>query len=787
MTHDRILTAALSSLALVTLAGLDPSARADDDLAGHFGFDGLEVVKIDPKAGPILVVDLNDDGLEDLLAVNNSKSRIEFQYQKAGARPTDEITAPTRVNELPEHWRFRREFASVPHQVTGLVAHDWSGDGLVDLIYAGQPGTIGFVRQVKPGVFEVERKMPVKNLVPSRDAFAVADVIGDAKPEVIAIAGGKILVNPLEGSTLGDPVELGSGGDQIVAFLVEDFDGDGTADLAGIVPESPTPVRIWTAVNDNGRKSLGSELRFEQPPLREATSVRLPGRKAALLATIERPSRRLAIHELVAKPVESSGTREAPLSIWNFEDSGNRKRSVAVADADGDGLLDVLATNVADNAISSYRQTKGRGLGAVERFPAYADLDSLVAGDPDRDGKTEVFLLSEKEGVVGRTEWDGSGFPFPQAVALPSGQVPVVQALVDLDEGPRLAAVTKDGRNYQLSLVPLDGGAAADPVKLGSLSKQPDAIVALDADRDGNVDLLLLTADKPMTMLRAGQDGGYTLLESKDMGQFGLVQAANGKNVATLDIDGDGVRELLVADRNFVRALRYDEKPAGGASPGWQVVTQLNADRGDAKLVSLAVLPGQSGGAERLVAADRENSQLILFERLSGDGAKWKQTDVLTVSGFKFNDLRAGAFSGDGTVDLLAIGDEGFAVVRLAGERLDLVEVAAWRSEEQRRVHHEIVTGDVNADGFTDLVLLDAGEQMAEVLTVSESGRLLYGTGFKIFESKMFSGGEPREFEPSMGTIADVTGDGADDLLLLAHDRVLLYPQATEATARKQP
>jgi hypothetical protein len=771
------------ALALPVIA-LSAPARSDDDLAGHFGFDGLEVVKIDPKAGPILVTDLNGDGLEDVVAVNNSKSRIEFQYQKAGAKPTDEVPAPTRINELPEHWRFRRENVSVPHQVTGVVATDWSGDGLVDLIYSGQPGTIGFIRQVKPGVFEVERKMPVKNLVPSRDAFAVADLIGDAKPEVVAIAGGKILVHPLVGSTLGDPVELGSGGDQIVAFLIEDFDGDGTADVAGVVPESPTPVRIWTAVRDGDRKSLGSELRYELPPLREAAAVRLPGRKAALLATIERPSRRLAIHELVGRPVESSGTREAPLSIRTFDDAGNRKRSVAVADADGDGLLDVLATNVADNAISTYRQAKGRGLGPVERFPAYADLDSITAGDPDQDGKTDVFLLSEKEGVVGRSEWDGTGFGFPQAIALPSGQVPVVQALVELDEGPRLATVTKDGRNYELSLVPLDGDGPGAPVKLGSLSKQPDAIVALDADRDGNVDLLLLTADKPMTMLRAGQDG-YTLLESKDMGQFGLVQAANGKNVATLDVDGDGVSELLVADRNFVRALRYDEKPAGDASPGWQVVTQLNADRGDAKLVSLATLPGQDGGAERLVAADRENSQLILFERSpASDGGRWKQTDVLTVSGFKFNDLRAGAFSGDGTVDLLAIGDEGFAVVRLAGERLDLVEVAGWRSEEQRRVHHEIVTGDVNGDGFTDLVLLDAGEQMAEILTVSEAGRLLYGTGFKIFESKMFSGGEPREFEPSMGLVADVTGDGAGDLLLLAHDRVLLYPQATAAAGK---
>jgi len=780
MTHARILPAAL--LSSLTLAA---PAHADDDLAGHFGFDGLEVVKIDPKAGPILVADLNGDGLEDLVAVNNSKSRIEFQYQKAGAKPTDEVPAPTRVNELPEHWRFRRENVSVPHQVTGLVAYDWSGDGLVDLIYSGQPGTIGFVRQVKPGVFEVERKMPVKNLVPSRDAFAVANLIGDARPEVVAIAGGKILVHPLNGSTLGDPVELGSGGDQIVAFLLEDFDGDGTTDVAGVVPESPTPVRIWTAVRDGDRTSLGSELRYELPPLREASAIRLPGRKEALLATIERPSRRLAIHELVERPVESSGTREAPLSIRTFDDAGNRKRSVAVVDADGDGMLDVLATNVADNSLATYRQAKGRGLGPVERFPAYADLDSVVAGDPDKDGKTEVFLLSEKEGVVGRSEWDGTGFPFPQAIALPSGQVPVVQALVELDEGPRLAAVTKDGRNYQISLLPLDGSEAPAPVKLGSLSKQPDAIVALDADRDGNVDLLLFTADKPMTMLRAGTDG-YTPLESKDMGQFGLVQAANGKNVATLDVDGDGVPELLVADRNFVRALRYDEKPAGGASPGWQVVTQLNADRGDAKLVSLAVLPGGNGVAERLVAADRENSQLILFERSpASEGGRWRQTDVLTVSGFKFNDLRAGAFSGDGTVDLLAIGDEGFAVVRLAGERLDLVEVAAWRSEVPRRVHHEIVSGDVNGDGFTDLVLLDAGEQMAEILTVSEAGRLLYGTGFKIFESKMFSGGEPREFEPSMGVVADVTGDGADDLLLLAHDRVLLYPQATGA--KKEP
>ncbi|MCH7799826.1 MAG: hypothetical protein IID28_15500 [Planctomycetes bacterium] len=74
---------------------------------------------------------------------------------------------------------------------------------------------------------------------------------------------------------------------------------------------------------------------------------------------------------------------------------------------------------------------------------------------------------------------------------------------------------------------------------------------------------------------------------------------------------------------------------------------------------------------------------------------------------------------------------------------------------------------------------LDAGEQMCEIFTMTETGRLLYVTGFQVFESKLFSGGDAREYEPSQAIIADVTGDGAADLRLLAHDRVLIYPQMT--------
>ena len=75
------------------------------------------------------------------------------------------------------------------------------------------------------------------------------------------------------------------------------------------------------------------------------------------------------------------------------------------------------------------------------------------------------------------------------------------------------------------------------------------------------------------------------------------------------------------------------------------------------------------------------------------------------------------------------------------------------------------------------------------VLGISQSNTLLPALSFRVFESRLFSGGEPREFEPSQAIIDDVTGDGADDLILLCHDRALLYPQMTEdsAAASQQP
>lgn len=772
-THRMMMTAFAAALLSATALMTAPAAAQSGDLAAYFGFDGLEVIKIGRDAGPAIIADMDRDGRNDVVVVNNRSSRIEIHYQKANASPEDALDQTVRVNEFPDHWRFRREWVSVTHRVSALIAHDFDVDGLVDIIYAGRPAEIVFLRQVEPGVFDVARRHRVKRLEATRDGLAIANLVGDADEELVAIVDGAISIWPMTGSDLGTPIELAAGTD-INAFLIDDFNADGLNDLCGLIAEDPAPVRLWLGTSEGHAASLGAQVRFEMPRILDALAFRLPGMDKALLATIERDAKRLVIHEVNAERIEQQGDRDAAIKVYSFTDPDSRDRDHAIVDVDGDGLLDLVATDTEANAVVIYRQVEGKGLLTGEPNPSLSDLTYLVAGDVDDDPEAEIFVLSEDEGVVGRSDVSGQSAPFPSPLSVSAGHTPTAINLVELNDGPRLAIVAKDSRDYVIDLMAMNG--ETETIELGTLSRSPDTIVALDANQDGLTDLLLFTRDKPMTMLRAnpdGEDDAFTLMESDDMGQYGLVKAARADNIAMFDVDGNGHAELLIADKNFVRAVRYVAEPSAGVSPGWQVVRQINAHDPSSELISLAILD------DSIVAADKENDRLVLMKKM--DDGDWEEAESLTVRGFSSTAIHAGAFGGDGEPGILAVGDDGFAVIRLAGERLALEEFASWRSGDERLFPHEMAAGDVNSDGFQDLVLLDASEQMCEIFSFSESRRLLHALSFQVYESRLFSGGDAREFEPSQVLIRDVTGDGAPDMVLIAHDRVLLYPQMTRA------
>ncbi|MDX2114147.1 MAG: VCBS repeat-containing protein [Planctomycetota bacterium] len=786
--HTRL--APRNALRLTALAGcvlgLSTAARADQaapDLAGYFGWEEPRIIVVDRGTGPALAADMNADGLKDLVIVNNSKSRIEIHAQRSTPRTEQDIVRDYKVNQLPPSPFYDRTEVSVSHRVQAFRVHDVDADGKLDIVYAGDPQELVILRQTGSLRFDVLSKRRVKDLAMGQDGLEIADVTGDPAPEVLALVGGRINVFGLSASAVtGEPIQLGSGGSgqDIVAHFVEDYNGDGLLDILAAVPDDSTPVRLWlqTPGFSTGAKSgqLGPELRFEMPALRELEPVRLPDRAASAIGVIERPTRRVVLHDLKLQTEAETqspgvGERDASADVFAFPGGASKNRSLCVADIDSDGMLDLLAADQQGNTLLLYRQLRGVGLSSGERFSALKDPRSIASGQWDADPTLEVFVLSEADKVVGVSHLDSStqklSFPQPLPTAT-AGASPVAMVYAPLSSGPALAVVVKDKRDHTLEIHRPDGSTPVT-LKLEGVSRPPQSGLAGDFDHDGATDLVLFTPGEPLVLVRSvdGPAADMKLLTDKSMPQFGLVQAAGPDNTAMLDIDNDSYAELLVADQNFVRACAFSPEK------GWRVVEQATIPESGTVLTGLTVLQGGSRPTS-IVAADKANKRLIVLSR----GEKgWEVSERLRFSAFDTASLHAGAFGGDGAPGVLAASDSAFAVVRFGGSSYTLDEFAAFRSDSEERLEHEMEAGDLNSDGFTDIVVLDAREQMAQIFTLSRSRRIFLATEFKVFESRLFGRGDDREFEPGAAIIADVTGDGRNDLILEVHDRYMIYPQ----------
>ena len=776
-----------ATIACCTWVALSTASAQDPGLARYFGFDPLQSIVVDDDAGPMLAADMNGDGLMDLVVVNNRKSRIEIHLQRE--EPLDESALPalSGPNELPPSRFFERVNVSVAHRVGAIAAADMNDDGRLDLLYVGRPSEIVVLAHMDDNEFERLARRRERNLVVSRHALQIADVMGDASPEILALVGGRIHVYPFDGETIGEPIALGSGAsdDQFVAVMTEDFDGDGLTDILAVSPEHSLPVRLWLqresgSTGQQAQREIGAELRFEMPAVRDVKPVRFPDRDSASIAVIERATRRMVLYDLAPPLTSAALATETRPERRSWPGMADRPRAYAVADIDRDGRPDLVATDPAGNRLLLYRQRSGEGLAHPLQFSTFKNPSDITTGQWDDDPSLEVFVLSEDEQTVGVSTWSSGSLSFPQPInlATPGAEPVAIAHIEDVAGEPGLGIVVQDRRDFALE-IHTPNGEAATTVELSDMRRAPQTALSADIDGDGASDMLLLTPGEPMTLVLSGDSGRpATVLSSDDMPQFGLVQAAGPNNTALLDVTGDGAQELLIADQNYVRACAFDRER------GWRVEWQVAAPDASAALTSIAIFP--PGRASRLLgvdgpivaAADRGAGAVLLFGESSTEGG-WSLLRRIELAGDQLGALAAGAFSGDGNVELLSVDGAGFALIRLTGEGATLDVVDAHRADNENRLEHEIAVGDVNSDGFVDLIVLDAREQMCQIYTLSDRRKLHAATEFKVFQTRLFESGEGATYQPSMALIGDFTGDGAADLALLVHDRVLIYPQMT--------
>jgi len=126
------------------------------------------------------------------------------------------------------------------------------------------------------------------------------------------------------------------------------------------------------------------------------------------------------------------------------------------------------------------------------------------------------------------------------------------------------------------------------------------------------------------------------------------------------------------------------------------------------------------------------------------------------------------------------VGNGKFAVLYTGRKGLRVEELASFEPRRKQALFVTTVSGDLNGDGRVDVAVIDRRDHRISLLDHSPAHGLRHALDFRVFDQKSFRGAAGSGNEPREAIIVDVTGDERPDLVLLVHDRVLVYPQDTQ-------
>lgn len=745
------------------------SFAAENPTTNRFGFAGPEIFPIENQISQVKTADIDGDKLQDLVVVNNARSKITLLLNNTGKTNDPAVLADLakrEVNELPPDSRFRIQSIASEKRISSLVVSDLNNDKRPDIAYYGEPKELIVQYNEGTNKWSTLKRIPISDGTLDPYALVTGDLNADKRTDLLLLADAHIyfMAQKADGN-LAEAEKIPYIG-AVKSIQVLDIQGDERDDLLLVNWDNLHPFR-FRLQNASGR--LGPELHFTLPPIRSYWADDLDHDNRTEIVTIAQKSGRAQISNFRQKEAEelSGAWKQGQFQMMPLTKTTRNKRGALWADLNGDKRSDLLVAEPDSGQLALSLQLEDGSFEAPKTFATLTGISDLAAVDWDGDGKIEVFALSADERQVGVTTLDEKGrLGFPKIILTEGRPLVIATGKMKFGDKPVLATITDVDGKRELQIRPAQGDAFRQKLSEG-FKANPSSLIVHDVDQDGLEDLVALIPYEKIKILLQAKDGDFKEIDVAPPGGN-----TDQPWVSLADVDGDGKEELLLPQRNFLRAVVL--KSSEGSQWTFDVKEQINGSASNSRLAAAASLKQEGKAVPALFLFDAERKLLTLSER--NESGVWEVTRNIALPFTDFQTLRPiTQNSKSSAVSLLGL--NAIAWLQLEGEVWEFAELDGYETPIKDGYLHDVVSGDLNGDERKDLVFLETGKSYLDLVTFEKPNDLVPANRWQVFEERTFRSRRNELPEPREALIAELTGDGKNDLVVVVHDRVLLYPQ----------
>jgi VCBS repeat-containing protein len=269
---------------------------------------------------------------------------------------------------------------------------------------------------------------------------------------------------------------------------------------------------------------------------------------------------------------------------------------------------------------------------------------------------------------------------------------------------------------------------------------------AQNADGDNSM-LATAVSDDPVTGNNSALVGGQVVARFSDGPS--QILSANGSDIASGDLNGDGHVDLVVAAEQTV--IFFNDGKRAVVTPG----TSLGANSGG---VAAVIIDWNGDGSPDIAVAGVAGSAGRIYLN-NGSGNFSQEFDLKYANSATILAAAGADFAQDGFADLVLTGTGGSHLLRSTGQQgFSLTSLPAGPGID-------VSIADINNDTFADILIVESGSRTVRVLRNSGNGRTFNAEGLQRGSIAGVTG-------------ADLNGNGRVDLLLAADGADLTIPES---------